>query len=202
MGTDRRRWSRRLGLLTAGVVAVVLLGYLALIVVFRAVVDPASLADRAEPHISSALNRRVTIGSADLTIFPRPEVRLLRLRIDNLPDFEGMPLATVDELHLRPRLLPLLKRHVEIDRVQAVGPRVLLQVDDQGRTNFGDFVPASREGHDAPDQPLALEIRGIEVVDARIGYRDAVTLPILRPGKRDCGVSAFRLRSRPSPDRG
>lgn len=175
MGTDRRRWPRRLGLLTAGVVAVVLLGYLALIVVFRAVVDPASLADRAEPHISSALNRRVTIGSADLTIFPRPEVRLLRLRIENLPDFEGRPLATLDELNLRPRLLPLLWKRVEVDRVQVVGPRVLLQVDDQGRTNFGDFVPASREDDEAPDTPLSLEIRGIEVADARIGYRDAVT---------------------------
>jgi len=174
MGTDRRRWQRRLGLLTAGLIAVVLLGYLALIVVFRALVDPASLADRAEPHISSALNRRVTIGSAELTIFPRPEVRLLRLRIDNLPDFEGMPLATVDELHLRPRLLPLLRRHVEIDRVQAVGPRVLLQVDDQGRTNFGDFVPASREDRGSPDTPFSLEIRGIELVGGRVGYRDAV----------------------------
>jgi len=158
-----------------GLVAVVLVGYLALIVIFRAIVDPASLADRAEPHISSALNRRVSIGSAELKIFPRPEVSLLRLRIENLADFEGMPLATLDELNLRPRLLPLLRRRVEIDRVQAVGPRVLLQVDDQGRTNFGDFVPASREDEEAPDTPLALEIRGIEVADARIGYRDALS---------------------------
>lgn len=175
MGTDRRRWPRRLGLLMGGLVALVLVGYLALIVIFRAIVDPASLADRAEPHISSALNRRVSIGSAELKIFPRPEVRLLRLRIENLADFEGMPLATLDELNLRPRLLPLLRRRVEIDRVQAVGPRVLLQVDDQGRTNFGDFVPASREDEEAPDTPLALEIRGIEVADARIGYRDALS---------------------------
>ena len=97
------------------------------------------------------------IGSADLKVFPRPEVRLLRLRIENLADFEGRPLATLDELNLRPRLLPLLRKRVEIDRVQAVGPRVLLQVDDQGRTNFGDFVPASREDDEAPDAPLALD---------------------------------------------
>ncbi len=175
MGTDKRSWPRRLGLLMAGLVAVVLVSYLALIVILRAVVDPTSLADRAEPHISSALNRRVSIGSAELKVFPRPEVRLLRLRIENLPDFEGVPLATVDELNLRPRLFPLLARRLEIDRVQVVGPRVLLQVDDQGRTNFGDFVPASREGQDSPDAPLALEIRGIKLVDGRIGYRDAVS---------------------------
>jgi hypothetical protein len=175
MGTEKSRWPRRLVLVAAGLVAVVLVAFLGLIVVLRAVVDPASLADRAEPHISSALNRRVTIGSAELAIFPRPEVRLLRLRIDNLPDFEGMPLATVDELHLRPRLLPLLKKRVEIDRVQVVGPRLLLQVDDQGRTNFGDFVPASREDPASPGTSLSLEIRGIELMDGRVAYRDAVS---------------------------
>ena len=175
MGTDKRSWPRRAGLLLGGLVAILLVGYLALIVIFRAVVDPASLADRAEPHISSALNRRVSIGSADLKIFPRPEVSLLRLKIENLSDFEGLPLATLDELNLRPRLLPLLRRRVEIDRVQAVGPRVLLQVDEQGRTNFGDFVPAPREDDEATDTPLALEIRGIEIADARIGYRDALS---------------------------
>ncbi|MBT8462655.1 MAG: AsmA family protein, partial [Gemmatimonadetes bacterium] len=159
----------------AAFLAIALVAYLALIVVFRAIVDPASLADRAEPHISSALNRRVSIGSADLQIFPRPQVRLLRLRIENLPDFEGTPLATVDEVLLRPRLLPLLRRRLEIDRVRAVGPRVLLQVDGEGRTNFGDFVPASREGQGSVDAPLALEISGIQLVDGRIGYRDAVS---------------------------
>ena len=126
MATERRRWPRRLVLVATGLIAVVLVGYLALIVLFRALVDPVSLADRAEPHISAALNRRVSIGSADVRIFPRPEVRLLRLRIENLPDFEGVPLATVDELGLRPRLLPLLRRRLDVDRVQLVGPRVLL----------------------------------------------------------------------------
>ena len=175
MGTDSRRWPRRVGLLLAAAVAVALVAYLALIVVFRSVLDPASLADRAEPHISAALNRRVSIGSAELKLLPRPEVRLLRLRIENLADFEGKPLATIDELNLRPRLLPLFRKRVEIDRVQVVGPRVLLQVDDRGRNNFGDFVPASREDDEAPDTPLSLDIRGIEVADARIAYRDAVS---------------------------
>lgn len=175
MATERRRWPRRLVLVATGLIAVVLVGYLALIVLFRALVDPVSLADRAEPHISAALNRRVSIGSADVRIFPRPEVRLLRLRIENLPDFEGVPLATVDELGLRPRLLPLLRRRLDVDRVQLVGPRVLLQVDDQGRTNFGDFIPASRDDPEPVDSPLSLEIRSIELTDARVGYRDAVS---------------------------
>lgn len=175
MEIDSRRWPRRVTLVLAAVIALALVAYLALIVVFKSILDPASLADRAEPHISSALNRRVAIGSAELAIFPRPEVRLLRVRVENLPDFEGRPLATLDELNLRPRLLPLLKKRVEIDRVQVVGPRVLLQVDAQGKNNFGDFVPASREDAEAPETPLSLDIRGIELADARIGYRDAVT---------------------------
>lgn len=175
MGAENRRWPRRLGLIAGGVVAAVLVAFLALIVILRAIVDPASLADRVEPHISSALNRRVAIGSADVAVFPRPEIRLLRLRVENLADFEGLPLATVDELRLRPRLLPLLKRRVEIDRVRVVGPRVLLQVDEQGKSNFGDFVPASDEDPESPDTPISLEIRGIELTEGRVAYRDAIS---------------------------
>lgn len=44
MGTDKRRWPRRAGLLLGGLVAVVLVGYLALIVIFRAVTPFAWLA--------------------------------------------------------------------------------------------------------------------------------------------------------------
>lgn len=173
MATEKRRWPRTAILLLTGTIAILLVAYLALVVVLRAVVDPASLADRAEPYLSSALNRRVSVGSAALSIFPRPEVRLLRIRVENLPDFEGTPLATVDEFRLRPRLLPLLKRRVEVDRVQILGPRVLLQVDEQGKTNFGDFVPASREEDGQPQTPIFLDIRGIQVADGRVGYRDA-----------------------------
>lgn len=173
MGSKSRGWARKLGLVSMGALAVVLVAYLALVLIFRSLVDPASLADRAEPHVSSALNRRVAINTANVSIFPRPEVRLMRLRVENLADFEGVPLATIDELHLRPRLLPLLRKRVEIDRIRVVGPRLLLQVDEAGRTNFGDFVPASRDAPSAAGAPLSLDIRGIELVDGRLGYRNA-----------------------------
>lgn len=175
MEAPKRSWPRRLGLLLGGLLALGLVLFLGLVLVLRAVVDPASLADRAEPHLSAALNRQVSIRSADLKILPFPEVRLHTLRVENLPDFEGLPLATVDELQLRPRLLPLLKRRVEIDRVRVVGPRVLLQIDSDGKTNFGDFVPASREEEDAARTPMSLQIDGIDVVEGRIGFRDAVS---------------------------
>ena len=168
----RRRWSR-LGLWLGGVIAVLLVAYLTLIVVLRAVVDPTTLAARAEPHLSAALNRRVDIGAADLSIFPRPEVHLRRLRVENLPDFEGLPLATVDEFRLRPRLLPLIRRRVEIDRVQVVGPRVLLQVAEDGTSNFGDFVPASRDAGDAEAAELHARHDGPEPVVGPVRARCA-----------------------------
>ena len=56
-----RRGMRRLGLVVAGAAAVALVIYLAAVVVLRALLDPASLADRLEPHLSAALNRtRIT----------------------------------------------------------------------------------------------------------------------------------------------
>jgi hypothetical protein len=170
----RRGLVRRAAPWLGGGVAVVLVLYLAVLVIARAVLDPASLADRAEPYLSSALNRRVSVAAAELSVFPRPEVRLLRVRVENLPDFEGLPLATIDEFRLRPRLLPLIQKRIEIESLGLVGPRVLFQVDDGGMTNFGDFVPASRDDG-AAASPVALQVRGIDVRDGRIGYRDAMT---------------------------
>ncbi len=128
----RRGLVRRAAPWLGGGVAVVLVLYLAVLVIARAVLDPASLADRAEPYLSSALNRRVSVAAAELSVFPRPEVRLLRVRVENLPDFEGLPLATIDEFRLRPRLLPLIQKRIEIESLGLVGPRVLFQVDDGG----------------------------------------------------------------------
>lgn len=172
---EDRRVGRRLGLIAAGLVAAVLIVYLGAVVILRSLLDPTTLADRLEPHLSAALNRRVSVAAAEVSVFPRPEFRLLRIRVENLPDFEGLPLATVDELGLRPRLLPLFKKRVEIDRVQVLGPRILFQVDEAGRTNFGDFVPESRELSDRPAGPISLELRDVEVREGRLGYRDAVS---------------------------
>lgn len=176
MSITERGPRRRLGrlALVGGILLVLILGgYLVATLLLRSLLDPVGLADRLEPRISAALNRPVSIEVAHVRVFPRPSVRLAGLRIENLGPFADLPLATAEEIRLDPRLLPLLRRRVEINRVLVRRPRALLQVDREGRTNFGDFVPEREEPAEAEAAGLVLEVRRLELREGRIGYRDA-----------------------------
>lgn len=172
----RRRFHRGRLLLAAGaVLALLLVGYLVAVLLLKSVLDPAGLADRLEPRISAVLNRPVSIEAARVHVFPRPAVRITGMRVENLGPFADVPLATVDEIRLDPRLLPLLRRRVEIDRVVVLGPRALLRVDAEGRNNFGDFVPEGEDRTETAATGMSLEVRRLEIRDGRLGYRDART---------------------------
>ncbi len=162
-----------LGVLLALLLAVVLV----FAVRFRSLLDPETLADRLEPRISQAVNRPVTIEGAELRLWPRPGVVVKGIRIANRGMFSETALATADAVVLEPRLLPLLKRQIVIDRIVVRSPRALLVVADDGTSNFGDFVPErSESGGAAGSGPagLSLDIKRIELVDGRVGYRDGM----------------------------
>jgi len=169
-----RRTLRRVAL-AAGVLATVLLaGALLFAVLARSLLDPAVVADRLEPRLASALNRPVEIEGARLVLLPRPALRLSGVRVANRGVFEGTAFATVEAIELRPRLLPLLRRRVVIDRLTVLSPRVLLRVTEEGTTNFGDFVPEPGPDERAPaeERALGLDLRRIELVDGRAGLDD------------------------------
>lgn len=161
-----------LGVLLALVLAVVLL----FAVRFRSLLDPETLADRLEPRISQAVNRPVTIEGAELRLWPRPGVVVEGIRIANRGMFSETALATADAVVLEPRLLPLLRRQIVVDRIVVRSPRALLVVAEDGTSNFGDFVPERSEtdGAGAGLPGLSLDIKRVELVDGRVGYRDAM----------------------------
>jgi hypothetical protein len=162
-----------LGILLALVLAVVLV----FAVRFRSLLDPELLADRLEPRISEAVNRPVTIEGAELRLWPRPGVVVEGIRIANRGMFSETALATADAVVLEPRLLPLLRRQIVIDRIVVRSPRALLVVAEDGTSNFGDFVPERSEtgaGAGSGMAGLSLDIKRVELVDGRAGYRDAM----------------------------
>ncbi len=163
-----------LGVLVALVLAVALV----FAVRFRSLLDPETLADRLEPRISQAVNRPVSIEGASLRVWPRPGVSVEGIRIGNRGMFSETALATADAVVLEPRLLPLLRRQIVIDRIVVRSPRVLLRVAEDGTSNFGDFVPERSEPGSSGDESglpgLSLDIKRVELVDGRAGFRDAM----------------------------
>lgn len=158
----------------AVVAAALLLAWAGLALLVRVVFDPATLAGRLEPRLSAALNRQVELGTVSLALFPRPGVEVTGLRVHNPEAFGDLPLAAADRVTLHPRLLPLLRRQARVDRIRIEEPRLLLLVNEEGVSNFGDFLPES-EGEVGSRRPARIDfdLRRIQLRGGRLLYRDA-----------------------------
>lgn len=166
---------RRIAVWLGGVLAGLLILYLAAALALRTLVPPESLARWAEPRAEAALNRDVRIEGAELTLLPRLGVALRGVTVGNLEGFEGPALARLDRAELRVALLPLVVGDVVVNEAVLVGPDLHLQVDADGDSNFGDLVPASGEagrGAGPGPLPISLTIRDVTLERGRAEYRD------------------------------
>lgn len=175
---DRRPALRRVGLAALVLVGLVAVGYLAVGLLLHTMADPDRLARWTEQRLEASLNRDVEVGSVRLRVFPRLEVAVDTLRVDNPPDFDAPPFAEVQRVRLGVALLPLLRRRVEVDDASVSGAAVRLRVLPDGRSNFGDFVPTDEEADGAgPDGAPAFraEVGRVEVEGVSVAYRDDAT---------------------------
>ncbi len=117
-------------------------------------------------------------GSIGLTFFPRIGVAVGKLMLSE--SGTDKPFARVDEAKVSLNLMPLLSRQVEVDRVLLSGLRVDLVRFKDGRSNFDDLLgngakvkDKDRDKPSAADaRPLKIDIDGVSLKDANIGWRD------------------------------
>ncbi|THF55617.1 AsmA family protein [Pseudothauera rhizosphaerae] len=120
-------------------------------------------------------------GDVGLALFPRLAVTAAGL---NLTDPDGKtPFAAIDEVELAVQVLPLLKGAVEVDRVRVIRPELNYRRLADGRSNIDDLTGATAAGgadkggdggkSAGAGGDLALDIRGVELVDARVKVDDA-----------------------------
>ena len=82
-----------------------------------------------------------------LSFFPWLGIRLEKVALDNPPGFGAEPFATVGELDVRVRLLPLLDGQVVASTIKLDGLSLDLRRLADGRDNWSDLVkPAVRDG--------------------------------------------------------
>ena len=125
-------------------------------------------------RVSAALARPVTVGEARLSLLPRPSVRIADVRVGNPPAFGGPSLAHAEMLRFDVAWLPLVVGRVRVRRLVADGVHLHLAVDEQGATNFGDFVPGrlAAAGDSLPNA-LSLRVREVTVRSGSLSYFDA-----------------------------
>jgi AsmA protein len=162
----------------------ILAGLVALLVIAAAIVAATFDPNRYKPEIvdlvKSRTGRTLSMdGNIALTFFPRIGAHVERVALSG-PGGKGT-FARVEDARVAVALWPLLSRQLIVDRVTLTGLAVDLVRFKDGRTNFDDLAGkgAKPEGKPAPKAPapergapLAIDIAGVALKNATIGWRD------------------------------
>lgn len=126
-------------------------------------------------------------GDIGLSVFPWVGLKIGAVKLANAPGFSERPFARMEQLDVKVKLLPLLSKQVEVDKVRLHGLYASLEVNAQGGNNWSDLAQPADAAETAPAEqptetapagqglPLAgLAVNGIEFINAHIIWDDAV----------------------------
>ena len=151
-------------------------------IVLPLVIDPNDYKDEITRKVAEQTGRTLAIeGDIDLSVFPWLGLDIGPTQFSNAPGFGDQPMARMEAVQVRVKLLPLLRKQLEMDTVKLAGLQLNLAKDAQGRTNWSDLqgeAPTEEPAAGAEDgEPSGailegLAIGGIEVSDARLVWDD------------------------------
>ncbi len=168
---------RILGKIIVVAFALLVAGAIAITVFF----DPNDYKDDIAAYVKDQTGRELAMkGELSLSLFPWVGLEIGETELGNAPGFGDQPFARVEEVGLKVKLLPLLRRRVIMDTVILEGLELNLVRNAQGRGNWEGLAgpekpkpeakaPAKREPREAV---RALDISGVRVSGARIEWHD------------------------------
>jgi AsmA protein len=164
-----------LGVAVVGLVVV-------LVIVLPLIIDPNDYKDEVSDAVEAHTGRTLTIeGDIGLSVFPWLGLDIGNTQLSNAAGFGDRPMVTVENVQVRVKLLPLLRKQLEMDTVRLAGLTLYLARNAAGESNWDDLQEedsAASEGANdqQPDgdiRPLAgLAIGGVEVTSAQVIWED------------------------------
>lgn len=124
-------------------------------------VNPEQLRPVVESQLSDALQRPVRLGNLHFRLLPL-SLSAEKLEIAEDPAFGSAPFATAAGLSVHPRLLPLLRGQIVIDRLSLQSPQVALRQNAAQRWNYQSLGRRS-SGSSSP-----LELGELSITDATL----------------------------------
>lgn len=167
------------------IIAALVILAIATLIAIPFLIDPNDYKDEISEQVEKATGRQLTIqGDIGLSVFPWVALDLGQLSLSNAEGFESETFASVNAAQIRIKLLPLLKKEVEMDTIVLDGLMLNLETNEAGETNWDDLsksaateleteTPATNENEDAAPALAALSIAGVKLSNANILWSDA-----------------------------
>jgi AsmA protein len=175
-----------------GLVAILVAIVVIAAIVLPMVIDPNDYKDEIAATVEKQTGRTLSIeGDLTLSVFPWLGVDIGPTQISNAAGFDAPYMARMEAVQVRVKLLPLLRKQLEVDTIRLSGLRLNLGKDRQGLTNWADITAhlekeskqvqppddgSDKAGGKATAPALdRLVIGGIEVGDAQLHWDDRST---------------------------
>lgn len=151
--------------------------------------DPNDYKEDIQAQVKKQTGRDLTLGGdLELSVFPWLGVEANTLSLSNAQGFEDAEFAQIEHVQARLRLMPLLKGRIELGKIALHGLVLNLQRKADGSTNWDDLAGGAAAESAPAEDPVEvkgeveldeLSIAGLELVDARLKWRDADQLTVV-----------------------
>jgi len=175
---------KRLLIALASILGALVLLLVLAVVIITLVIDPNDYREDVEEAVFDATGRELHIeDELSLSFFPWLGVETGRVTLGNAEGFEG-DFFSLDSADVRLRLIPLLRRQLEVAEIGVEGLRLNLAVNEAGVTNWDDLVAADAlDEADETDVDAEVDfsdlerihIGGLSIRDAALSWRDDVS---------------------------
>ncbi len=150
-----------------------------LLLAVRLLVDPNDYKGRITQAVKSSTGRELTLsGPIKLSVFPWLALEIGPASLGNPPGFSTEPFAAVRHAAFRVKLLPLLRKQLQIGKVEIEGLDLRLRKNAAGRGNWQDFGrhPAATEPPRSGSSSggAISDLAGLTIQDSRLSYQDMV----------------------------
>jgi len=164
-----------------GLIVVLVLLVIAAAVIVPLVVDPNDFKEDIVSQVKKNTGRDMAInGDIGLSVFPWLGVELGAVSLSQPQGFGDKPFAAVQQAQVRAKLMPLLKKQLEVDTVELHGLQLNLMRNKQGIGNWEDLAAGTDQAEQQQEQPgdakgagiESLAIGGVKLIDAQVSWDD------------------------------
>lgn len=141
-----------------------------------ALIDVNSYKPLIAAQVKTATGRDLVIdGPISLSLLPTPTVSVTGVKFFNVAGSKNANMVEVKSVTVKPSLLPLLMGNIEVGEVTLVEPKIVLEINAEGKPNW-EFTPSVAEAKPAaakPSSPRPLSLGRLTIDNGTLIFSDS-----------------------------
>ncbi|MCI0406271.1 MAG: AsmA family protein, partial [candidate division Zixibacteria bacterium] len=128
------------------------------------------------PKARQALGRPVALGDASVSAWGKIKINLADVKVKNLPGFHDSLFFSAQKVALAVKILPLLRKQIEITSLEVAGPVLSYEVRPNGQSNVADWFAATADTQKTKGGgTVFLLVENLSLSNGQIRYRNDST---------------------------